>query len=73
MGDVARVAQRLRTEDLVKPPGVAESLDWTAALLALGARDLNPDLAARSLGALLKYREDQEPGRGILAAVLSSR
>ena len=73
VGDVARVAQRLRTEDLVKPPGVAESLDWTAALLALGARDLNPDLAARSLGALLKYREDQEPGRGILAAVLSSR
>jgi MoxR-like ATPase len=69
---VARVAQRLRTEDLLKPPGVAESLDWTTALVALGARELDPDLAARSLGALLKYREDQDRGRGIVGAVLAS-
>jgi MoxR-like ATPase len=68
---VARVAQRLRTQDLLKPPGVAESLDWTAALVALGARDLDPDLAARSLGALLKYREDQDRGRGIVVAALA--
>ena len=70
---VARVAQRLRTEDLLKPPGVAESLDWTSALVALGARDLDPELAARSLGALLKYREDQDRGRSILDAVLTAR
>jgi len=57
---VARAAQGLRTRDLLKPPGLAESLDWAEALLALGARELDPDLAARTLGAVLKYREDQE-------------
>ncbi|RBQ20323.1 MoxR family ATPase [Spongiactinospora rosea] len=56
---VATVAGRLRSADLVKPPGIAETLDWTEALLTLGARDLDPDLAAASLGALLKHREDQ--------------
>jgi MoxR-like ATPase len=59
-GQVARAAQRLRTEDLLKPPGVAESLDWTEALVALGARELDPDTAALTLGAVLKYREDTE-------------
>ncbi len=57
---VARAAQALRGQDLLKPPGVAESLDWAEALLALGARELDPDRAARTLGAVLKYREDQE-------------
>ncbi len=57
---VARAAQRLREADLVKPPGIAETLDWTEALLTLGARDLDPGLAAATLGAVLKYREDQE-------------
>ncbi|MER6580848.1 MoxR family ATPase [Nonomuraea sp. NPDC001023] len=55
---VARAAGRLRQADLVKPPGVAETLDWTEALLTLGARELDPDLAAATLGAALKYRED---------------
>ncbi|NUO96856.1 MAG: MoxR family ATPase [Nonomuraea sp.] len=55
---VARAAERLRQADLVKPPGVAETLDWTEALLTLGARELDPDLAAATLGAALKYRED---------------
>ncbi|MHB1614466.1 MAG: AAA family ATPase [Actinomycetes bacterium] len=58
--DVARVAQGLRGEGLLKPPGVAESLDWTEALVALGARELDPERAAASLGAFLKYREDTE-------------
>ena len=57
---VARAAERLREAGLVKPPGVAETLDWTAALLTLGARDLDPGLAAVTLGAALKYREDIE-------------
>ncbi|MFI0445090.1 AAA family ATPase [Actinomadura sp. 6N118] len=57
---VAQAAQRLRAEDLLKPPGVAESLDWTEALVALGARELDPGTAAVTLGAVLKYREDQE-------------
>ena len=49
-----------RTLDLLKPPGIAESLDWAAALLALGARRLDVDAAARTLGAVLKYREDTD-------------
>ena len=60
---VARIAGLAREEDLLKPPGVAESLDWTEALLTLGARSLGPaelDRAAASLGAFVKYREDQE-------------
>ena len=64
---VARVAADLRGEDLLKPPGVAESLDWAEAMLTLGARDLDVDLAAASLGALLKYREDQDLVVGRLA------
>ncbi|NUO98823.1 MAG: MoxR family ATPase [Nonomuraea sp.] len=55
---VARAAERLRGAGLVKPPGVAETIDWTEALLTLGAKELDPDLAAATLGAALKYRED---------------
>ncbi|MGY1916697.1 MoxR family ATPase [Blastococcus sp. HT6-30] len=57
---VARATSTLRTLDLLKPPGVAEAMDWATALHTLGARDLDPDLAARTLGAVLKYREDTE-------------
>nr|BFE35153.1 MoxR family ATPase [Actinomadura rugatobispora] len=59
-GQVAHAAQRLRAADLLKPPGVAESLDWTEALVALGVRELDPEIAAVTLGTVLKYREDQE-------------
>ncbi|WP_372492443.1 MULTISPECIES: AAA family ATPase [Actinomadura] len=71
---VARAAQRLRGADLLKPPGVAESLDWTRALLALGVRDLDPGTAAVTLGAVLKYREDQRRvlGGGLDALLASS-
>jgi MoxR-like ATPase len=64
---VAHAAQRLRAQDLLKPPGVAESLDWAEALVMLGLRELAPDTAAVTLGAVLKYREDQErvAGRGL--------
>ncbi|MBE1535238.1 AAA family ATPase [Actinomadura algeriensis] len=65
-GQVADAARRLRGGGLLKPPGVAETLDWTEALLALGARDLDPDTAAVTLGAVLKYREDQERGGTLL-------
>src|SRR3954454_17947796 len=58
--EVARASARLRTLDLLKPPGFAESMDWATALHTLGARDLDPDLAARTLGAVLKYREDTD-------------
>ncbi|MGI5292434.1 AAA family ATPase [Nonomuraea polychroma] len=66
---VARAAERLRQADLVKPPGVAETLDWTEALLTLGAKELDPGLAAATLGAALKYREDVAHviGNGLLS------
>jgi MoxR-like ATPase len=68
---VARVARAARAEqDLLKPPGVAESLDWTEALVALGVTDLGEaglDKACASLGAFLKYREDQERVAGRIA------
>jgi len=57
---VAAAAQALRREDLLKPPGVAESIDWALALVALGAPRLDADTATATLGAVLKYREDQE-------------
>jgi MoxR-like ATPase len=55
---VASFVQALRREGLYKPPGVAESLDWTAALLALGHDQLSPQAIDDSLGALLKDQED---------------
>src|SRR3569833_1250764 len=57
---VARATAQLRGLDLLKPPGVAEAMDWATALHALGARELDPDIAARTLGAVLKYREDTD-------------
>src|SRR3954467_15782395 len=56
---VVLVVQRLREgADLLKPPGVAETLDWARALTHLGTADLDLASAAATLGALVKYRED---------------
>jgi MoxR-like ATPase len=71
--DVAAAAGRIRQLDLIKPPGVAESLDWASALAALGARELDPERAAATLGAVLKYREDVERVRNAWSSVTSSR
>ncbi|MFR9728572.1 AAA family ATPase [Saccharopolyspora sp. MS10] len=60
---VATTVRRMRELELVKPPGVAESLDWARALLELGGQ-LQPGTAAASLGAVLKYREDLDRVRG---------
>ena len=62
---VTTVVQGLRGEDLFKPPGVAETLDWTQALMALGATELDAELATSTLGSVLKYREDTERARRI--------
>jgi MoxR-like ATPase len=48
----------LRREDLYKLPGVAETLDWAAALLALNQRELSSEIASATLGAILKHQED---------------
>lgn len=73
--DLARqavvVAQALRSEGLQKPPGVAETLDWARALTHLGTTTLDLETAARSLGALVKYREDAERARLALERLLS--
>jgi MoxR-like ATPase len=50
--------QRLRSADLTKIPGIAETLDWAAALMALGAKKLEPEQVEQTLGVLLKYQED---------------
>ncbi|MCW2640280.1 MAG: ATPase associated with various cellular 5, partial [Dactylosporangium sp.] len=55
---IATATGRMRELDLIKPPGVAESIDWAAAVAALGASSLDPDVATATLGAVLKYRED---------------
>ncbi len=70
--------QRLRTTDLSKVPGIAETIDWAAALDALGARQLTPEEIDRSLGVLLKYQEDVarlkgDGVRGMLAELSARR
>ena len=62
--EVVSFVQRLRTADLTKAPGIAETLDWAAALLALGARHLEPAQVEQTLGVLLKYQEDIAAMRG---------
>ena len=59
VAQVARAVAVLRGEDLLKRPGVAETIDWTQALVALGADRLDAGMATATLGAVLKYREDQ--------------
>ena len=66
--------QKLRTEDLFKAPGVAETIDWAHALQQLNASSLGSDVIGDTLGALLKYQDDVEKIRGgraeaLLAAV----
>lgn len=69
---VARAVQKLRHADLIKPPGVAETLDWARALMLVGSRHLDTESAARTLGAVLKYREDADRVHSQLDALLAS-
>jgi MoxR-like ATPase len=61
--DVVAALARLRAADVQKPPGIAEGIDWVAALELLGAERLGAEAADRTLGSVLKYREDQESVR----------
>ena len=56
---VAAAVERFREIGLYKPPGVAESIDWSLALVRVGVRELDALSASLTLGAVLKYREDQ--------------
>jgi MoxR-like ATPase len=71
--DVAGAVARLRDAGLLKPPGIAETLDWALALQVLGAPRLDPVVAGETLGAVLKYHEDQARVRRDLDAVLGGR
>jgi MoxR-like ATPase len=57
---VADAVARMRDSDVQKPPGVAEAIDWVAALSVLGVEELDVDAIDRTLGSVLKYSEDQE-------------
>jgi len=61
---VVAFVHRLRGADLTKVPGIAETLDWAAALLALGAAELNAQIVDETLGVVLKYEEDIRHVRG---------
>jgi MoxR-like ATPase len=68
---VVAAVQQLRDCELQKPPGVAETLDWARALHLLGATRLDLESSARTLGALVKYREDAEKVRHALDRMLT--
>ena len=70
--EIVAFVQRLRKMDLFKLPGVAETIDWTKALLALDKLALDPDTVNDTLGALLKYQDDISRVRGSEAERLLS-
>ena len=64
MAQVVAFIQKLRAKDLFKVPGVAESIDWTQAMLSLDRVTLSPDAVDDTLGVVLKYQDDVEKVRG---------
>jgi MoxR-like ATPase len=66
--EVVGFVHRLREADLTKVPGIAETLDWASALLAMGAQRLEPAIVDETLGVVLKYEEDIRQVRGETAA-----
>ena len=65
--EVVAFVQDLRQEDLYKLPGVAETLDWIAALVALDREDLSDEVINDTLGVLLKYQDDIQHVQGAVA------
>ncbi|HYL19692.1 MAG TPA: MoxR family ATPase, partial [Burkholderiales bacterium] len=70
--EVVAFVQRLRTMNLFKLPGVAETIDWSKALVALDQITLDPTLVDDTLGALLKYQDDIVQVKGSEAARILS-
>jgi MoxR-like ATPase len=69
---VVRVVHGIRADhEMLKPPGVAETLDWARALHELGTRELDTETAAATLGVAVKYREDAERVKKALDAMLT--
>lgn len=68
---VARLTQQIRTEPgLIKPPGVAETIDWARALHEIGAKEVSLETAAATLGVAIKYREDTQRVRDAIDRML---
>lgn len=72
-GQVTRFVQELREMELYKVPGIAETLDWTRALVALDKEALDESVVEETLGALLKYRDDIDKVRGERAKAILER
>jgi MoxR-like ATPase len=70
---VAGFVQELRRAELYKVPGVAETLDWAAALVALDAKALTPAVVEDTLGVVLKYQDDVARMKGANVAALLDR
>lgn len=70
---VVAFIQELRTRDLYKMPGVAETLDWASALAALDQTALDERTVNETLGVILKYQDDVEQVRGGIADELTDR
>jgi MoxR-like ATPase len=71
--EVVAFVQALRAEDLFKTPGVAESIDWARALIALDTVALSPEVISDTLGALLKYQDDIQKIAGSEASRILDR
>ena len=61
---IVAFVQSLRTEDIFKKPGVAETIDWAKCLLAQDVVDLSPEVISDTLGAILKYQDDIQKLQG---------
>jgi MoxR-like ATPase len=70
---VANAVARMRSSDVQKPPGIAEAIDWLAALSVLGVERLDAETVDETLGTVLKYSEDQEVVRAAGLEQLVSR
>jgi MoxR-like ATPase len=70
---VTAFIQELRRAELYKRPGVAETLDWAAALLALDRQELDPSVVDETLGVILKYQDDVGKVRGSVARAIHDR
>jgi len=70
---IVSAVQRLRQAELYKPPGIAETLDWANALLAMDAQVLDEEIIDDTLGVLLKYQDDIQQVQGDIVRTLAQQ
>ena len=70
---VTAFVQELRQAELYKVPGIAETLEWTAALVALDRDALDEEVVEETLGVVLKYQDDVEKVRGEAVTTMLNR